>query len=38
MNVSLPVQRHADAFAVVLVVSLALCVAVGTYFRRRGWL
>jgi magnesium transporter len=38
MNVSLPAQHHPNAFTGTLVASLAFCIAIGAYFRRRGWL
>lgn len=38
MNVALPAQHHANAFALTLVTSLLICIAIAAYFRRRGWL
>lgn len=38
MNVALPAQHHAGAFGLVLLASLAMCVLLAMYFRRRGWL
>lgn len=38
MNVALPAQHHANAFAMTVAASLASCIALAGYFRRRGWL
>jgi magnesium transporter len=38
MNVELPFQRSAHAFAVTIALSLVVSAAVALFFRRRRWL
>jgi magnesium transporter len=38
MNVHLPFEDSQHAFWIIIAVMLAVVIAVGTFFRRRGWL
>jgi magnesium transporter len=38
MNVPLPGQHRTNVFAETMLASLAVSIAIGAYFRRRGWL